>query len=300
MRVLVTGGVGFIGSHLVEALRARGDDVVVLDRCDAGRAARPGVRWLVGDLRDGSALDAALDGVEAVVHLAARPGVRESFADPAGVRADNVEATARLLERLAGHRGARLVFAGSSSVYGARAAGSFGEDDVPLRPISPYGQSKLDAERLVADAARSGLAATTLRLFTVYGPGQRPEMAIARFVRLGLADQPVTVFGDGDMTRDFTYVSDAVDALVRALDRAEGHQVYNVGAGAPVTLRALVEQVSLALGRPLRVVHRPTPDGDVPRTHADSSRIGARLGWRPRVTLAEGLARYVAWVRAAA
>lgn len=300
----MTGGAGFIGSHLVDALLARGDRVRVLDSFDPyydpawkrGWLA-PGAELVEGDLLDPAALGRALEGVDAVLHLAARAGVRDSFADPAAFERVNVGGTAAVLAgmRRAGVR--RLVFTSSSSVYGARRGEPFREADPP-DPRSPYAATKLAGERLVADwQAATGGDAVVARLFTVYGPRQRPEMAIHRFTRQLLAGEPVTVYGDGASVRDYTFVADVVEGLVRAVDRASGLDTVNLGGGSPVRLDRLLDRLAAALEVPLRVRRLPEQPGDVPETRADLARAGARLGWAPRVPLEEGLRAWVSWVR---
>jgi UDP-glucuronate 4-epimerase len=308
MRVLVTGGAGFIGSHLCRRLLAGGREVVVLDSFDDAydpaikRANLAGlaVHLVEGDLLDAAALRRALEGVGAVVHLAARAGVRQSLADPGLYARVNVEGTARLLHHLAALPGVPMVFASSSSVYGDRGDGPFREDDPVDRPVSPYAATKRAGELLCAAAhAAWGIPVTSLRFFTVYGPGQRPGMAIQRFVTLALDGAPLPLFGDGSTERDYTWVEDAVDAIEAALARPGGAEVINVGSAAPVRLDQLVDAIAAAVGRPVRVEQHPTQAGDVQRTHADIQRAQALLGWSPRTRFADGVARYVAWVRAA-
>ena len=308
MHVLVTGGAGFIGSQVVAALLARGDAVTVLDCFDDAydpalkRANLDGTRATVveGDLRDLDTVQSALGEADAVVHLAARAGVRESLADPLLYESVNVRGTAVILEALRRQGRARLVFASSSSVYGARATGErFTEDDNADTPVSPYAATKRAGE-LICHAAHAawGMPITCLRFFTVYGPRQRPAMAIAKFFRLIRAGEPLPVFGDGSAIRDFTYVDDAVSAVLAALDNPQGFQVLNVGSDAPVRLDDLISAIAEAAGTPAILEHLPIQNGDVPRTHADVSRARSVLGWSPQVSLEEGLRRYAAWVDA--
>lgn len=308
MHVLVTGGAGFIGSQVVAALLARGDMVTVLDCFDDAydpalkRANLQGTaaRVVEGDLRDLGTVEAALGDADAVVHLAARAGVRESLADPLLYESVNVRGTAVVLEALRRQGRARLVFASSSSVYGARADGArFTEDDNADTPVSPYAATKRAGE-LICHAAHAawGIPVTCLRFFTVYGPRQRPAMAIAKFFELIRAGEPLPVFGDGSAIRDFTYVADAVSSVLAALDHPSGYQVLNVGSDAPVRLDALIEAIARAAGAPATLEHLPLQNGDVPRTHADVRRARAVLGWQPTVSLDEGLRRYAEWVDA--
>jgi UDP-glucuronate 4-epimerase len=308
MHVLVTGGAGFIGSQVVSAFLSRGDRVTVLDCFDdaydpalkranlAGTAAHV----VEGDLRDLDTVQGALADADAVVHLAARAGVRESLADPLLYESVNVRGTAVVLEALRRQGKARLVFASSSSVYGSRAdGGRFTEADNADTPVSPYAATKRAGE-LICHAAHAawGMPITCLRFFTVYGPRQRPAMAIAKFFRLVRAGEALPVFGDGSAIRDFTYVDDAVRAVLAAVDHPEGYQVLNVGSDAPVRLDALIRAIGEAAGEPVVLNHLPLQNGDVPRTHADVSRARDVLGWSPQVSLQEGLGRYAAWVDA--
>lgn len=311
MRVAVTGGAGFIGSHLVEALLARGDRVSVIDNLDdaydprikeanlaAIAAFGAGASRLVrGDVRDPEALGAALEGAEAVVHLAARAGVRSSLIDPQLYTAVNVGGTAAVLDALRVRPGVRLVLASSSSVYGASARPPFDEDDAADRPQSPYAATKRAAE-LLAHAAHAGWGTpvTCLRFFTVYGPRQRPEMAISRFLRLALAGEALPLYGDTRSSRDYTWVGDVVAAILASLDRPRPYAVINVGGGRPVTLADLARAVGRATGRAVTVEELPPQPGDVPLTHASTARAEALLGWRPMVGLDEGLARTAAWM----
>lgn len=301
--MLVTGGGGFIGSHLVEALLARGDAVTVLDRFDdsydpAPRRARvpAAARLVEGDLFDEARLAEALTGVDAVAHLAARPGVRESLRDPVPTVRENVLGTTVVLDAMRRRGLRRLVFASSSSVYGVAPGRSLSEADPCTHQASPYGASKRAAELLCLTAAEAwGLDVSVARLFTVYGPRQRPGMAIARFVEALSAGRPLTLYGDGSSRRDYTFVGDAVAGLLAALDQAEGYRVVNLAGGVSVRLTELAEAVATALGRPLRVQWLPDQAGDVPETAADLTVARTWLGWAPRVGLAEGLRAYLDW-----
>lgn len=313
MQVLVTGGAGFIGSHLVQALLARGDRVTVLDSFDpyydpaikrrtAAVLQAAGAQVIEGDVRDRQAVDRALEGVERVVHLAARPGVRASIDDPLTTFDINVHGLHVLLEAMRARGVGSLVSASSSSVYGGDATPPFREDQPASRPLSPYAASKRAAELLCASYAELfGLGSIALRFFTVYGPRGRPDMSIGRFVRAALTGEVVPLMGDGSVTRDFTYVDDIVEGVVRALDLAApggGHEVLNIGGGSTHTMRELIATIEAATGRPLNVERRPAAAGDMQLTHADVARVTARLGFAPRVPLAEGIRRTVEWARA--
>ncbi len=314
--VLVTGAAGFIGSSLCDALRARGDEVTGLDNFDpyydralkeanlAALRRDPGFTLVEGDLLDRAALDAALArGARKVVHLAALAGVRPSLAEPLRYLRVNVEGTANLLEACLRAGVEELVCASSSSVYGARSRVPFSEEDPCDRPASPYAASKKATEVVAATYVHlhAALRIACLRYFTVYGPRQRPEMAIHRFVRLALEGRPLPVFGDGGSGRDYTFIDDIVAGTLAALDRLrsmpEPFRIYNLGGAQPVLLRELCAAIGEATGRRLELAAQPEQQGDVPITAADVARAGAELGYAPRVPLREGLARFVAWYR---
>jgi UDP-glucuronate 4-epimerase len=312
MNILVTGGAGFIGSHLVERCLAAGHAVTVLDdfndyydpalkraNLDAERA-RGVVALIEGDLRDKALVARAIADrrPEVVVHLAARAGVRPSWADPMLYHDVNVTGTLRILEAMRDAGVPRLVFASSSSVYGNADAVPFREDTPDLRPISPYGVSKLLGEHYVRVFAElTGMAAVCLRFFTAYGPRQRPDMAIRLFARAIRRGEPVPMFGDGTMRRDFTYVDDIVDGVFAALDRpGKGFHVINLGGAQTTELRDLIDRVAKAVGRPARIEPKPVPPGDVRQTYADVSRARELLGFSPKVGIDEGLARFAAWL----
>jgi UDP-glucuronate 4-epimerase len=305
---LVTGAAGFIGSHLVERLLAAGARVTGVDAFTdyydpaikrgnvAAALADPRLRLLELDLgRDDLA---ALPDADVVFHLAAQPGVRASWGSEFAAYAHhNVLATQRLLERYRDGNLQRFVYASSSSVYGDAERFPTAEDALP-RPFSPYGVTKLAGEHLVLLYGRNfGVPAVALRYFTVYGPRQRPDMAFHRFCRAMLRGEPVTVYGDGSQSRDFTFVADAVEATFLAWERGGGPAVYNVGGGSQVELREAVALLERALGVKADVRHAPVPPGDPPRTRADATRLRAALGTVPAVGIEQGLAAEAAWAR---
>ncbi|MDF2692872.1 MAG: UDP-glucose 4-epimerase [Labilithrix sp.] len=315
MRWLVTGGVGFIGHHLTRALLERGDSVTVVDdfsdapyptrlkrrhaeqlkRDHEGRVEI--VEACITNRETAERLTAAVNGV---VHLAGLAGVRPSFADPARYSVVNIEGTATLLDAAQRAGTSLFVFASSSSVYGNATPLPANEDAPAIVPESPYAASKRAGELLVSSMIRKtpNMRVPLLRFFTVYGPWQRPEMAITSFLRNILAGRPVTVFGDGSMRRDFTHVEDIVRGILAAVDRAPtGVRAYNLGSGAPVTLSELIAAMGRAAGRTVTVDRAPVPLGDVEATFADISRARTELGWQPRVSLDEGLASVVRWLQ---
>ena len=316
MTTIVTGGAGFIGSTLVDRLLAEGRDVVAVDnfdpyyaperkRANLAAALRSSRFRLVDlDIRDAAGVARLVREVqpEAIAHLAARAGVRPSIADPAGYAEVNVVGTihwleaARVLSTLP-----RFVYASSSSVYGDRATGPFRETDAVDHPVSPYAATKQACELLAATYHHLyALPVTGLRLFTAFGPRNRPDLAIAKFAALITAGQPVPMFGDGTSRRDYTFVADIVDGITRALDRASGLHLYNLGHESPVPLRSMIEALGQALGRSPRIQPLPPQPGDVGQTHADITRARDELGYNPRTSLSAGLDQFVAWFRAEA
>ena len=290
--VLVTGGAGFIGRSLCAALVARGDHVHLVDLLPGARqrcavTALPAVEVTAADLAT-AALRELLLGVDVVVHLAARPGVQPSWGSGfEHYLRDNAIVTQRLLEAV-GER--RVVIASSSSVYGEVAHGAVTED-APLRPLSPYGVSKVAAEMLVHTYVALGVDAVVLRYFSVYGRHQRPDMAVARIVDAAATGTPFSLRGDGSQCRDLTHVDDVVAATIAALDaRIASGTVINVGSGRPVELRTVIAEVSRQTGVAVPVTNVPETAGDPARTAADRRRAAELLGWAPVIDLADGIA----------
>ena len=310
MNTLVTGAAGFIGSTLVERLLDEGDHVVGVDcftdyyapesKCRNVERALESDRYRLRavDLRTAD-LDELLDGIDVVYHQAGQPGVRLSWDDGfAMYESCNVTATQRLLEAATRAGVRRVVYASSSSVYGNAEHYPVTEQTLP-RPHSPYGVTKLAAEHLGGlYAANYDLPVVSLRYFTVYGPRQRPDMAIHRLIEAALDDRPFPLYGDGSHIRDFTFVDDVVDANVRA-GRAEVEPgtVVNVCAGGSTRMSELIEAVGAAVGRPVRIDALPEQPGDVFRTGGDGSRARALLGWQPSHTLIDGIERQTLWHR---
>ncbi|HYM71127.1 MAG TPA: NAD-dependent epimerase/dehydratase family protein [bacterium] len=311
MKILVTGGAGFIGSTLNERLLALGHEVTCLDNFDghydarikrhnvASAARSPRFRLVEGDIGDAALVDRLLlERVDSVVHLAARPGVRPSIADPAAYERVNVLGTITLLEACRRHPVRHFVFASSSSVYGLSRDIPFHEETSRLLPASPYGVTKLAGEYFCrAYQHLHAIPITCLRFFTVYGPRQRPDMAIHRFVRLIEEGKPIPVYGDGTARRDFTYVDDVVDGVVRAIERPQGFKIYNLGTHDTIMLRDLVAVIERALGKTAAISRQPDQPGDVPITYADVSEAGRDLGYAPSTRIEAGVARFVEWFR---
>jgi UDP-glucuronate 4-epimerase len=307
MKILLTGGAGFIGSHLLERLIARGDDVAVVDdfndyydpRIKRGNLPQGGFRLHEKDIRDAAPL-VAQEKPDLVVHLAARAGVRPSQQDPALYESVNVAGTLGLLEacRKSGVR--RFVFASSSSVYGNGPVPSR-EDHADLQPISFYGATKLLGEHYVRIYARlHGLHATSLRFFTAYGPRQRPDMAIHAFTAAVSQGREIPMFGDGTTERDYTYVSDIVQGVLGAIDHDEPYAVYNLGESRTIPLRRLIDLIGEYVGKTPKIKVLPEQPGDVKRTCASIDLARQRLGYDPKVPIETGLREFVAWYKARA
>ena len=306
-RVLVTGGAGFIGSHVVEALLRRGDEVSVVDNFDPfyperlkRRALSKEARLFEQDIRDQDATHAAFAAAkpDAVVHLAALAGVRPSLERPADYVDVNVRGTACVLEaaRKAGVR--RFVLGSSSSVYGAHAEPPFRETARVDAPESPYAASKVAAEvlaRTFHNLYRIEIAA--LRFFTVYGPRQRPDLAIHKFSRRMLAAEPLPFYGDGSSRRDYTYVDDIVQGVLAACDVPLAFDIVNLGGAHTVSLDELVRLLEEALGVKAVLDRKPWQPGDVPLTSADVTHASEVLGYAPRTPIREGLRKFVEWLR---
>ncbi len=308
---LVTGAAGFIGSHLCVELQQRGNRVRGVDAFtdyyssslkdeNLAWARGPGQLEFVEDDLTIADLDDLLDGVDGVFHLAAQPGVRDSWGNEFEIYLrDNVLATQRVF-RAAGTRGIRVVYASSSSIYGDAERYPTDEDVAP-RPISPYGITKLGCEHLARSFARAvGLDAVGLRYFTVFGPRQRPDMAFARLARAAIFGDTFELLGDGSQTRDFTYVADAVAATIGAMERGRSGVNYNVGGGAETTLNRVIELVAELSGTAIDVRRRDRAHGDVRRTASDTTRIRRDVGWRPKTSVHDGLENQLEWLRSVA
>lgn len=307
-RALVTGAAGFIGSQLTERLLIDGYEVVGVDCMSdyyspsakkeniAGLTSHPGFRFIESDLND---MDIAgtVANIDVIFHLAGQPGVRGSWANGFGrYVADNVSATQRLLEAASHREVRRFIYSSSSSVYGDSSARPTDEESLP-RPVSPYGVTKLAAEHLVhAYGQDSDLETISLRYFTVYGPRQRPDMAAHRLIESCLVGREFQLYGDGTQRRDFTFVSDVVDANIRAAQVSGPEDaVINISGGSSVSVNDLIASIERIVGASANVVRMPTHAGDVRDTCADRSRSEAVLDWVPRTTLDDGLQRQVDW-----
>jgi UDP-glucuronate 4-epimerase len=312
--VLITGGAGFIGSHLTRRLLDRGDRITVLDDFNdfydpARKRANvaPFVdredgsyRLVEGDIRDAALVDRLFaDGsFDAVVHLAARAGVRPSLRQPILYEEVNCIGTLRLLEAARHHGPEVFVFGSSSSVYGINEKVPFAESDEVNQPISPYATTKRTGELLCYNYHHLyGLRTACLRFFTVYGPAQRPEMAIHKFTGLLARGEPVPMFGDGTSRRDYTYIDDILDGVLAALDLAPDFEIVNLGGAETTALKDLIHWIAKELAVEPRIEYLPAQPGDVPITYADVAKAGRLLGYSPKVPIREGLRRFVAWYR---
>lgn len=337
MKALVTGAAGFIGSHLSERLLRNGWEVAGVDNFDD--FYDPQIKWrsVVGclknknfqlieaDIRDSGAMDEAVrGGVEIIVHLAAKAGVRPSIVQPLLYADVNINGTMVLLEAARKHKVSKFVFGSSSSVYGNNKKVPFSENDNVDFPISPYAATKKAGELICHTYHHLyGICVTCLRFFTVYGPRQRPDLAIHKFAKLIEQGKPIPIYGNGTMMRDFTYVDDIIDGTVAAMkkltaENAEstekkiiaknsaisavrtksiGFNIYNLGNASPISVNDLVAKLEKALGKKAVREYLPPQPGDVERTFADIAKAARELGYKPRTAIEEGLARFVEWLR---
>jgi nucleoside-diphosphate-sugar epimerase len=308
MKALVTGAAGFIGSHLTAGLLERGAEVIGLDcftdyyprplkeaNLDVNRQ-KPGFRFVEQRIQDAD-LDALLKDVTHVFHLAAQAGVRKSWGkDFQTYTENNVEASQQLLEACVGRPIHRFVYASSSSLYGDNVSIPMRETALP-QPVSPYGVTKLAAEQLCyLYWANHKVPTASLRYFTVYGPRQRPDMAFNKFIKASLNDQPLTLYSDGEQTRDFTFVTDAVAATMAAGDKGVPGRAYNVGGGSRVSMNHVIDIIGKIAGKPLKVTREAAQKGDMRDTYADTTLAKADLGFAPKVSLEQGIEAEYKWL----
>ncbi|MBO0721290.1 MAG: GDP-mannose 4,6-dehydratase [Blastocatellia bacterium] len=311
-RFLVTGGAGFIGSHLIDRLLAHSARVVVVDNFDdfydprikqaniASHLAHPAYRLVKIDVRDYAALKQIFDeeGFEVIIHLAAKAGVRPSVTDPRTYQEVNLGGTMNLLD-LAQHYGIKkFIYGSTSSIYGPHAEPPFREDAL-LAPISPYAASKAASELIAHTYSYLyGIQSLCLRFFTVYGPRQRPDLAIYKFARLITDTQPIPVYGDGRSERDFTYIDDIVQGVMAAIAYdATPFEIINLGISQTITVNRMISLLEDALGRKAIIDRQPPQPGDMPRTHADISKARRLLGYRPATSIESGIPKFVDWFR---
>jgi UDP-glucuronate 4-epimerase len=313
MNFLVTGGAGFIGSHVCERLLTAGHAVWAFDDLNnfyAPEIKRANLRtlqalaerfqFMQGDLTNRREVDELFASAQfdQVIHLAARAGVRPSLEEPALYQRVNVEGTVNLLEAARLRAVKKLIIASSSSVYGINSKVPFSETDPIFSPISPYAASKLACEALGHVYHQVyGMDVVMLRFFTVYGPRQRPDLAIYKFARLIEAGQPIPVFGDGSTERDYTYIDDTLEGIMACTHREFGYEIFNLGESQTVQLKRLIAVLEEALGRKALINRLPAQPGDVPLTCADISKARKQLGYQPQVTIEKGIARFADWFR---
>jgi len=313
MNFLVTGGAGFIGSHVCERLLQSGHAVWAFDDLNSfydPQLKRRNIReiqalakpfeFMQGDLTDRAALDEVFAGVkfDQIIHLAARAGVRPSLAEPALYQRVNVEGTVNVLEAARARGVRKITIASSSSVYGVNSKVPFAEGDPIFTAISPYAASKLACEALGHVYHHVyGMDVVMLRFFTVYGPRQRPDLAIHKFARLISDGKPIPVFGDGSTARDYTYISDILNGVMACTEKEFGYDVFNLGESQTVKLSRLIELLEGALGRKAVIDRQPVQPGDVPITFADVSRARQKLGYNPRVKIEQGIPLFIDWFR---
>jgi len=335
MKALVTGAAGFIGSYMSERLLRDGWKVVGVDNFDdfydpqtkrrniAGCLKNKNFQLIEADIRDGNAMDKAVgNGVEIIIHLAARAGVRPSIVQPVLYADVNINGTMVLLEAAKKHKVSKFVFGSSSSVYGNNKKVPFSEDDNVDFPISPYAATKKAGELICHTYHHLyGLCVTCLRFFTVYGPRQRPDLAIHKFAKLIEEDKPIPVYGDGTMMRDFTYIDDIIDGTVAAINHLTSHpssgilsrasrttnyelrttshgfNIYNLGNASPISVNDMVAKLEKALSKEAVREYLPAQPGDVEQTYADITKAERELGYKPKTTIEQGLAKFVEWLK---
>ena len=308
-KFLVTGAAGFIGSHLCERLIAKGHTVIGLDNFDAfydRKIKESNIQSLLksdkfklieGDIRNAGCVQSICKaGIDIIVHLAAKAGVRPSIEDPLGYADVNINGTLVLLEAAKKFNIKKFIFASSSSVYGNNKKVPFAETDNVDFPISPYAATKKAGE-LISYTYHSlyNIDISCLRFFTVYGPRQRPDLAIYKFAKLISAGKPIPMFGDGSMMRDFTYIDDIIDGIVAAIDKCSGYEIYNLGESRPIRLDDLIREIEKALGKKATIDRLPLQLGDVEKTFADVNKAKGELGYNPNTEISAGLKKFVEW-----
>jgi len=310
MKAIVTGAAGFIGSHLCEKLLQQSWQVTGIDNFDDfydPKIKRQNLKTslenknfnlIEADIRDTDAMNNAFSqGADIIVHLAAKAGVRPSIEQPLLYTNVNVNGTAALLQAAKKHKIEKFIFGSSSSIYGNNQKVPFSEDDNVDLPISPYAATKKAGELLCHTYHHLyGINVTCLRFFTVYGPRQRPDLAIHKFARLIISKKPLPVYGDGSMMRDFTYIDDIIQGLTAAIDKCKGYNIYNLGESRPISVNDLISKIENSLGKKAIIEHQPPQPGDVNRTFADITKARNDLAYNPTTDLSTGLAKFTTWL----
>ncbi len=310
-KFLITGGAGFIGSHLTESLLADGHEISILD--DFNNYYDPSIKWrnlrnvksdinlIQGDIRDAVLVERtfAKGGFDTVVHLAARAGVRPSISDPKLYFTTNIDGTFNLLDACRYHGVGQFVLASSSSVYGVNKKVPFAESDALERTISPYAATKLACEQICSNYSELfGIKSTCLRFFTVFGPRQRPDLAIAKFTNRIMNGEAIPKFGAGNTARDYTYIDDIIQGVRAAIDYDKTpFEIFNLGGSATTTLSEMIASIESELGKTATINQMPEQPGDVPRTYADITKSQEILGYNPQTTFRQGIKHYINWVK---
>ena len=309
MNILVTGGAGFIGSHLCDSLLRDGHTVFCLDDFNNyyspdqkisnifNAQKRPSFKLIRGDIRNKKLVKRIFDEneIDKVVHLAARAGVRPSFENPELYEDVNINGTKNLLDVALKNNVKQFIFASSSSVYGTNEKIPFSEEDEIQNMISPYAKTKRKGELLCKEYSSKGLKITILRFFTVFGPRNRPDMAVFKFSDSVYNDREIILFGDGSMKRDFTFVSDIVNGIKKSLEKEFEFEIINLGNNKPITVKELIKLIEKTIGKKASTKSTAIPNGDVPITYADISKAKRLLGWEPETSVEEGLKQFFEW-----
>lgn len=311
MHILITGGAGFIGSTLADKLLKEGHTIIVVDNFNdyydvklkkqnvANQKRNKNYTLYKGDICDRKLIDKIFkkEQIDVVVHIAARAGVRPSLEDPLEYVRSNIEGTVNILENMKKHGVKKLVFASSSSVYGNCTAEKFSEDLKVTEPISPYAATKSSCEQFIYTYSKLyGINAVCLRFFTVYGPKQRPDLAIRKFIELIEQEKPIPVYGDGTTMRDYTFIDDIISGICAAIDYDKTpYEIINLGGGSPVTLNQMIETIEKVLGKKAIIDRQPTQPGDVNKTVSDITKANALLGYSPKTSFNDGIRKFVEW-----
>ena len=312
MNILITGFAGFIGSNLTEKLLENGHSVIGTDNFDdfyprkikenniASFIKNPKFKMFETDIRNYEALENMFQNqkTDLVIHLAAKAGVRTSFEHPAEYKSVNFNGTKNILDLMTKYNVPKIIFASSSSVYGNKKEELLSENMVNLTPISPYAETKSDCEKLIKEYSATGaINAVCLRFFTVYGKRQRPDLAISKFVNAIIKDEEITIYGDGSSSRDYTYIDDTVDGIIKAIDFDTPFEIINIGGGNNILLKDMVNAIEHEIGKKAKIKYLPMQKGDITKTHSDITKAKKLLNWQPKVNFNEGLHRFAEFIR---